>query len=244
MNAEPLSKQLFSDTKNATQLVRSYQKIAVTIDCVIFGYQDGQLKVLLIKSDLENYTEQWSLLGNEITHTETTDEAAYRVLKQRTGLSDVFLDQVKCFSTPDRHPGGRVVTVAYCSLINIAHHQLTCTDNDLHWHPVQDEIDWAFDHKEIFETCYGWLQKRIQEHPLGFSLLPEKFSLRELQGVYEAILGMKLDRRNFRKKFFTMDFLEDTGEMELNVAHRPGKLYTFNYKKYESGKKDWVGIDF
>ena len=102
----------------------------------------------------------------------------------------------------------------------------------------------AFDHKEIMDYCYIWLQKRIMEHPLGFNLLPEKFSLRELQNLYEAILDLKLDRRNFRKKFFSMDFLIDTGEFEDDVPHRPGKLYQFNFQKYELNKRRWTGIDF
>jgi 8-oxo-dGTP diphosphatase len=102
----------------------------------------------------------------------------------------------------------------------------------------------AFDHKEIIDSSLKWLQKRIQEHPLGFNLLPEKFSLRELQNLYEAILGVELDRRNFRKKFASMDLLIDTNEIEQDVPHRPGKLYKFNFKKYEKSKKKWVGIDF
>jgi 8-oxo-dGTP diphosphatase len=104
--------------------------------------------------------------------------------------------------------------------------------------------DMAFDHQKIFEACYLWLQKRVQEHPLGLSLLPNKFSLRELQHLYEAILNIKLDRRNFRKKFFAMDFLVDMGEDEQNVPHRPGRLYKFDYEKYEKKKKTWSGIDF
>ncbi len=102
----------------------------------------------------------------------------------------------------------------------------------------------AFDHKQIVDECYSWLQKRIQEHPLGFNLLPEKFSLRELQNLYEAILGTQLDRRNFRKKFFSMDFLIDVGEFEKDVPHRPGKLYKFNFEKYEKNKRKWFAIDF
>ena len=132
-------------------------------------------------------------------------------------MDDVYLEQVKTFSRPDRHPGGRVLTVAYCSLLNIEHHQLKKMDNELHWHSVKNIKEMAFDHKEILDECYAWLQKRIQEHPLGFNLLPEKFSLRELQNLYEAILDIKMDRRNFRKKFFAMDFLIDTGEFEDDV---------------------------
>ena len=102
----------------------------------------------------------------------------------------------------------------------------------------------AFDHKQIFDECLAWLQKRVIEHPLGMNLLPEKFSLRQLQHLYETILGVKLDRRNFRKKFFSMDFLIDTGEYEDDVPHRPGKLYRFNFEKYEKEERRLAGIDF
>ena len=102
----------------------------------------------------------------------------------------------------------------------------------------------AFDHKKILDFAISWLQKRIQEHPLAFSLLPEKFSLRQLQSVYEAILNTTLDRRNFRKKFASMGLLQDTQEMEIHVSHRPGKLYTFDYKQYQLNKRNWIGIDF
>ncbi len=224
--------------------VKELSKIALSVDCVIFGFDDSKLKVLLIRSDLKKYQGKWALLGDLIDSNEDIDAAAYRILKERTGLNDVYLEQVKTFGSPDRHPAGRVVTVAYCSLINIHHHKLNILDNELHWHDVYDITDLAFDHKQIFETSFQQLQRRIQEHPLGFSLLPKKFSLRDLQNLYEAILNIKLDRRNFRKKFLSMDFLTDLGEIEQNVPHRPGKLYKFNYDKYEKKKKKWVGIDF
>ncbi|GAC1440242.1 MAG: NUDIX domain-containing protein [Sediminibacterium sp.] len=230
--------------KDAIKLVSSYPKVPVTVDCVIFGFEENKLKVLLIKSDLEVFDNQYSLLGDIVKDNEELDDAAYRVLKERTGMNDVFLDQVKAFSHPNRHPGGRVITVAYCSLLNINHHELKIHDNDLDWHHVAGLKRMAFDHKEIIDACYSWLQKRIQEHPLGFNLLPEKFSLRELQNLYEAILGVSLDRRNFRKKFASMDLLIDTDELDQDVPHRPGKLYKFNYAKYEKSKKTWVGIDF
>ena len=154
-------------------------------------------------------------------------------------MDDVYLEQFRSFGGVNRHPAARVVTVAYCSLINIQQHRLLKTDNELHWQKVGLALEMAFDHQEILTACHEWLQKRIQEHPLGFSLLPQKFSLRELQNLYEAILGTSLDRRNFRKKFFSMDVLEDTLEFEQNVPHRPGKLYKFNYAKYKTkeGKK-------
>lgn len=239
--AELDQQSLIEDPK---KLVERYPKVAITVDCVIFGFEENILKVLLIRSDLAEFKNKWTLLGDIMKKNEDLDDAADRVLLERTGMSDVFLEQVRTFSSPARHPGGRVITVAYASLLDIGHHQLKITDNELHWHPVIGLQDMAFDHKQVVDTCYAWLQKMIQEHPLGFNLLPHKFSLRELQNLYEAILGIKLDRRNFRKKFFSMDFLIDTNEMEENVPHRPGKLYKFNFKKYERSKKKWLGIDF
>ncbi len=231
--------------KDVEKLVASYPRVPITVDCVIFGFDENELKVLLIRSDIEMYKGKWSLLGDfAIDDDEDLDEAAYRILKERTGMNDVYLDQVRTFGNPGRHPGGRVLTVAYCSLLNIQHHELKIHANELHWHSVSSIKEMAFDHKEILDYCYTWLQKRIQEHPLGFNLLPDKFSLRELQNLYEAILGVSLDRRNFRKKFASMDLLIDTGEMEEDVPHRPGKLYKFNFEKYEKAKRKWVGIDF
>lgn len=233
--------QLIKDPQN---LVHSYPAVPITVDCVIFGFEENELKVLLIRSDLQYFEGKWSLLGDVVRETEELEDAAYRVLQQRTGMNDVYLEQVKTFGSPKRHPGGRVVTIAFCSLLNIRHHELKIHDNELHWHNITNLSDMAFDHSLIVDESYHWLQKRIQEHPLAFSLLPEKFSLRELQNLYEAILGVSLDRRNFRKKFFSMDFLIDVEEYELDVPHRPGKLYKFNYEKYKANKKDWFGIDF
>jgi len=224
--------------------VQSINRIALSVDCVIFGFDENKLKVLLIRSDLKKFHGRWSLLGDLVKPEQDLDAAAYEILKQRTGLHDVYLEQVHTFGDVHRHPAGRVVTTAYCSLINVQHHKLKILDNELHWHEVESVKDLAFDHQKIFERCYTWLQKRVQEHPLGLSLLPNKFSLRELQNLYEAILNIKLDRRNFRKKFFAMDFLVDMNEDEQNVPHRPGRLYKFDYEKYEKQKKVWSGIDF
>lgn len=245
-----LTEEKASQVKNVKTLqviqseVENTNRIALSVDCIIFGFDEAKLKVLLIRSDLKKYAGKWSLLGDLVFPNEDLDAAAYRILKQRTGLSDVYLEQVSTFGTVSRHPAGRVVTVAYCSLINVQHHKLNILDNELHWHDIKNVTDLAFDHQQIFDTCLQQLQKRVQEHPLGFNLLPKKFSLRDLQNLYEAILDIKMDRRNFRKKFFSMDFLIDLNEMEQDVPHRPGKLYKFNYEKYEKKKKKWVGIDF
>ena len=224
--------------------VQSINTIALSVDCVIFGFQENKLKVLLIRSDLKKFQGKWSLLGDLVNPKEELDAAAIRILKQRTGLDDVYLEQVKTFGSLNRHPAGRVISLAYCALINIQNHKLKILDNELHWHDMNDITELAFDHMVILKTSYEQLQRRVQEHPLAFSLLPKKFSLRDLQNVYESILDIKMDRRNFRKKFFAMDFLVDIKEMENNVPHRPGKLYNFNYAKYQKKKKKWVGIDF
>ena len=139
--------------------------IGVSVDCVIFGFDENELKVLLIKSDLEKFEDKWSLLGDLVNNHEDLNEAAYRILKERTGMDDVYLEEVKAFGEVGRHPAARVVTIAYCSLINVEHHQLKIHDNELHWHRVSTLSHMAFDHKKILNMCYEWLQKRIQEHP-------------------------------------------------------------------------------
>lgn len=237
-----------SKTKNINtglEKLEDHVRIGISVDCVIFGFDENELKVLLIKCDLKKYEGMWSLLGDLVGSVEDVDQAAYRILQERTGMDDVYLEQVRTFGQVGRHPAARVITIVYCSLINVQHHKLGISDNDLNWQKLSTLKEMAFDHRQILDLCHAWLQKRIQEHPLGFSLLPKKFSLRELQNLYEAILDAKLDRRNFRKKFFSMDLLIDTGEYETNVPHRPGKLYGFNYDKYhKKERKKLLGIDF
>lgn len=206
----------------------NFLKALVSVDCVIFGFADNELKVLLIKSDMLVFKDKWSLLGDLLKPSEDLEIASYRVLKERTGLNDVYLEQVHTFSSIDRHPGGRVITTAFYSLVNIKDHQLKLAHNELHWHPVNEMPCLAFDHNSILQTCLSRLRDQILEHPIVFNLLPEKFSLRELQSLYEAILNTKMDRRNFRKKFFLMNWLTDLHELESDVSHRPGKLYKFN----------------
>jgi 8-oxo-dGTP diphosphatase len=145
------------------------------------------------------------------------------------------LQQVHTFGKVNRHPSGRVVTTAYYSLININSHKLKIIDNDLNWHSVKNIRKLAFDHKEILETCLAHLQQEVMETPVVHNLMPEKFSLRELQEVYEAILASPLDRRNFRKKIAVKQWLQDLNEMEDNVSHRPGKLYKFKPKYLKNG---------
>ncbi len=202
-----------------------YFNTAVSVDCVIFGYDEKELKVLLIKSDLEEFSDLYSLLGDLVKPDEDLEAASYRILKDRTGLDDVYLEQVQAFGSIDRHPSGRVITIAYYSLIDINHHKLKLSHNELNWHRVNEMRKMAFDHKLILDTCLSRLQQQVMENPVVFNLLPEKFSLRQLQELYEAVLGVELDRRNFRKKMSLKDWLQDIDEMEDDVPHRPGKLY-------------------
>lgn len=160
---------------DAVQLVVSYPKVPLTVDCVIFGFEENKLKVLLIKSDLAIYKGMFSLLGDMVKDNEELDDAAYRVLQERTGMKDVYLDQVKTFGHPTRHPGGRVITVAYCSLLNINHHALAITANELHWHSVEDLQGMAFDHKEIVDACHAWLQKEFRSIHLVLICCPKNF---------------------------------------------------------------------
>lgn len=226
------------------QLAPEFQ-FALSVDCVIFGYDRGVLKVLLIESDLDPYKGQWSLLGDLMRPDENLDQASHRILRERTGLNDMFLEQVKTFSSIDRHPAGRVITTAYFALVNVKDYQLKKLDHNLHWHVVSDIQTLAFDHKEILYQSLDALRKKIQEEPVIFNLLEKKFSMRDLQQVFEQILGIELDRRNFRKKIFSTGLLKDEDEMEKQVNHRPGKLYSFNQETYEQIKqKSFVGFRF
>src|SRR5204862_1176871 len=212
-----------------------YFNIAISVDCVIFGYDNKELKVLLIKSDLEEFAGLYSLLGDLVRPDEDLESASYRVLRDRTGMEDVYLEQVHTFGSIGRHPSGRVITTAYYSLIDIKHHKLKLNHNDLHWHSVNDIKELAFDHKTILDTCLCRLREQVMDHPVVFNLLPEKFSLRELQDLYQSILDTDLDRRNFRKKIAIKGWLVDLNEMENNVPHRPGKLYALKKQHHRKG---------
>lgn len=232
--------QKLSHLKNAALEKSShieYFNIAVSVDCVIFGYEEKQLKVLLIKSDLQEFAGLWSLLGDLVRPDEDLEQASYRILSDRTGLQNMYLEQVYTFGAVNRHPSGRVVTVAYYSLVDIKKYHFGKTDNELHWHSVAQITEMAFDHQQILDTCLKRLQEIVLEYPVVFNLLPEKFSLRELQDVYEAILGVQLDRRNFRKRMALKNWLLDTNEMEEDVPHRPGRLYKLKDQFIHHGKK-------
>ncbi|MEM6967077.1 MAG: NUDIX domain-containing protein [Bacteroidota bacterium] len=215
-----------------------YAKSAVTVDNVIFGFDEGALKVLLIKRGEPPYKNQWALPGNFVYPNEDLNAAAARVLYELTGLKNVYLEQVRTFGAVNRHPLGRVITIAYFSLIKIKEYQLQGTNQlsqRAKWVSFDKAIDLAFDHDAILEACFKRLQRRVRMRPVGFELLPKKFTLTELQHLYEAILqpDKKIDKRNFRKKILSMKILVDLKEVQEGVAHRPAKLYKFDKKKYQ-----------
>lgn len=213
----------------------NFFKSAFTVDNVIFGFDEGDLKVLLIKRGEEPYSGKWALPGYFVYPHEDLDGAAKRVLEELTGLRNVYLEQVKTFGAVDRHPFGRVITVAYFSLVKISDFNLQPASIALkaRWHSISKVKDLAFDHNEILQACFNRLKWSVRLRPVGFELLPPKFTLTELQHLYEAILETDLDKRNFRKKILSMDLLIDLDETQEGVAHRPAKLYRFDRKKYE-----------
>jgi 8-oxo-dGTP diphosphatase len=214
-------------------------KAAVSVDCVIFGYDENHLHVLLLKSDMPPFEGKYSLLGDLVTSFENLDESAERVLVQRTGLEGVFLEQVKTFSDVDRHPLGRVITTAYYSLVKLNNSLFRMEEENpnLKWHKVSEIKKLAFDHNIILETCLTQLRYRLRDRPIGFNLLPKKFSLKQLQNLYEKVLDIELDKRNFRRKLKALDLLVDLNENQSDVNHRPAKLYSFDHVKYEKKKK-------
>ena len=176
---------------------------------------------------------------------ETTDEAAFRVLKSKTGFDDIYLEQVKVFSTIDRHPLSRVITVAYYSLIQIdePHLEHLEIDQSLAWINVDEVKSLAFDHFEIMHASLTIMRKKLREHPIGFNLLPKKFTLVQIQCLYEAILGIKLDKRNFRRKIAALGILQDWGITDQVVSHRPARQYSFDIEQYEKKKKSGFNFD-
>lgn len=217
-------------------------KTAFSVDNVIFGFDKDHLKILLIKRKEEPFAGHWALPGDIVMPDEDLRDSAFRVLDQLTGVKDVHLEQVFTFGKVDRHPKGRVITVAYYSLINIADVDIRAASfaDKVAWKEVRSIESLAFDHMKIMHTCLNKLQRDVKFKPIGFELLPKFFTLTELQKLYEAVLETDLDKRNFRKKILKMDILHTSHELQTNVAHRPAKLYAFDKANYEEAKSNGV----
>jgi 8-oxo-dGTP diphosphatase len=207
-----------------------------SIDCLIFGFEAGVLKILLIERNDEPFKDWFALPGYIVKEDESLDDAADRILYEMTGLRDLPMKQFHTFGDVNRHPQGRVITVGYYALIRIAgQKELRPTSHVARkaiWHPVNDLPKLAFDHTEIFNNGFNKIRRRLNHQPIAFDLLPEKFTLTQLQGLYEAILNKKLDKRNFRKKMLSYGFLKELVEKQKGVSYRAAKLYKFDKRKY------------
>lgn len=204
----------------------------VTTDVVIFTIKDGKLKVLLVKRANEPFKGKWAIPGGFIRISETIDAAALRILKEKTNVQNIYLEQLYTFGDPLRHPTARVITCAYFALIRSDDIVLSFEDSseitEVQWHPVYSLPPLAFDHKEIIEYSLKRIRERLEFCPIAFQLLPEKFTLTELQKSYELILDKKLDKRNFRKKFLALSILKELDECTKSGSKRPARLYSFD----------------
>jgi 8-oxo-dGTP diphosphatase len=223
-----------------------YPRAALTVDCVVFGFDEGELKVLLIERALEPFKGKWALPGGFVRVNETVDDAARRELAEEAGLKDVFLEQLYTFGAIKRDPRERVVSVAYYALVNLyGHRAKAATDAaDAEWFPISKVPNLAFDHAHILATARARLKGKVRYQPIGFELLPLKFTLSELQHLYEAVLERALDKRNFRRKFLGLGLLVPLKESRMVRRHRPAQLFRFDRRKYEKLTKQGANIEF
>ena len=221
-----------------------YPHPAVTVDGVVFGYDEADLKVLLIQRDLAPYRGKWALPGGFVGINESLEAAVRRELEEETGIAELYVEQLYTFGESKRDPRERVISVAYYALVKLADHAVRAASDarNVAWFPVADLPALAFDHEEILEVALRRLKGKIRYEPVGFELLPEKFPLSELQRLYETLLEQPLDKRNFRKKILAMGLLADTEEIQQDVAHRAARLYRFDEAAYRRLKKD--GFNF
>jgi 8-oxo-dGTP diphosphatase len=221
--------------------VFSYQhpRPALTVDCVVFGFDEGELKVLLIERGQEPFKGRWALPGGFVRVDETLEAAARRELAEETGLANVFLEQLYTFSEVDRDPRERVVSVAHYALVKLSDHRARAATDaaNAQWFPVSKPPKLAFDHAEILRSGLARLQGKVRYQPIGFELLPQKFTLSQLQHLYEAVLETQLDKRNFRKKVLSFGLLLPLKETQMAGRHRPAQLFRFDAEKYEKLKK-------
>lgn len=217
------------------------------MDCVVFGLKEDEgLKVLLVKRLKEPFKGSWALPGGFVRpdEDESLEAAARRELKEETGVEQLFLEQLFTFGCKNRHPGDWVATVAYYALVNLEDYLVqAATDvSDASWYQLKTLPELAFDHDAIISTAYKRLKNKVRYQPIGFNLLPEKFTLPQLQNLYEVILDTNLDRRNFLRKFRKMKLLIELEESQKNVSHRPARLYRFDSRQYKNLKQ--AGFNF
>lgn len=233
--------QVANQNARQSQIERA---ILVAVDCVIFGFEDEKLKILLVKRDFEGFDEpRWSLMGGYVDPEENLENASKRILYDLTGLDNVYLEQVKAFGKINRDPRYRTISVGYYSLINItAHTELSYGDERTEWFNFEEIPDLIFDHESIVTEAIGLLRHKASIGPIGFELLPDKFTMNQLLRLYEAIYDQELDVRNFSKRINQMDVLIKLKEKDMSTSRRGSFLYQFDKDKYLN--KIAIGMEF
>lgn len=220
-----------------------YQQYYVALDCVIFGFNGESLEIILIKRNFEPGLGQWALPGGFLGQEESLEQGSQRVLQELTGLTKVFMEQFHTFSDPRRDPGARIISTGFYALIKIEEFDKKLVENhNAFWKQINELPSLMFDHKNIIDKAVENLHARAKSQPVGFELLPEKFTLPQLQKLYEAIFQSSLDKRNFRKKIMSMGILEKLDEKDKLSSKRGAFLYKFNKSKYS--KKLQQGFSF
>lgn len=213
-------------------------KFYVSVDCIIFGFDEGELKLLLLKRNFEPAMGKWSLMGGFVQEDESVDAAAKRVLAELTGLENVYMEQVGTFGDLERDPGERVISVAYYALVNVNEYDRELVQqHNAHWTKIDELPQLIFDHPIMISKARELMKHKASNIPIGFNLLPELFTLTQLQNLYEAIYGEPMDKRNFRKRVAEMDFIEKTDLIDKSGSRRGAYLYKFNDKAYRKDPK-------
>ncbi|KIA84811.1 NUDIX domain-containing protein [Flavobacterium sp. AED] len=236
----------FPSSKNNTK-TNSIQDIdGITIDCVIFGFNKESLEVLLVQHAEGESIGKWGLLGGWLRKEESADDAAQRILYELTSLDNIYLEQLKAFGDPNRVPERRVVTIAYYTLVNREDYNIkaSLTLKEAKWYKINDIPNLIFDHNEILDFSLMQLRNRVRQAPIGFNLLPEKFTLLQLMHLYEEILGITLDKSNFRRKILQMKLLVPLDEKQQDVSHRAAQLYKFDSEIYEKLTQKGFNFEF
>ena len=228
----------------ASKYCYKYPHPAVTTDCVIFGFNGKKLQVLLIKRGIEPFKGRWAFPGGFIKMHETAEEGARRELREETGLENAYIQQFHTFSDPHRDPRERVITIAFYALVKIQDVKGGDDAVAAQWFPLDEIPALAFDHDYILRMAIQKLREEIHFHPIGFELLPEKFTIKELQTLYETILGISFDRRNFSKKILHLEILTELEETIWPTPKREAKLYKFNAEKYGELKRKGFRLEF
>lgn len=230
------------------QYTYKYAHPAVTTDAVLFGFDGSSLNVLLIERGLDPYKGKWALPGGFLNpdFNETAEECVKRELKEETNVDLSYLEQFHTFSAVNRDPRERVITIAYFALVRMSDYEVVGGDDAARakWFPLTEIPALAFDHDHILRVAVERLRRSIHFEPIGFHLLDEKFTMPQLQNIYEAILGVRFDRRNFHKKMLALGYIQDTGERKTGSAHRSPVLYSFDEQKYTEAKKLGMRLEF